>query len=263
MSSEFDNLKNLSNQAMVAGTKGWVEQGEVRNALAGIPETAGCLGRMDSAQNGLLRLQVIMAASPAVNAMAEQALVLDDRYDRFAKGIDLIAAGNELLLGPRSAVAESLAALRTRIFPNGMSITRATYLEEAGEADLVKERLRPEDRELLAKVPTMDGNLSSAMDEWTKTGGELGALVRERTRVADVAAENQQVSRADALKARNQWIRVVRTILAGLDLAEEVDQKTRDLILQPLRLAVEKAASKNKSKEQEKGESSTEQPSAT
>jgi hypothetical protein len=144
-----------------------------------------------------------------------------------------------------------------------MSITQSTYLEEAGETDLVKQRLRHEDRKLLETVPTMEGTLSAVMDEWIKTGNELGTLERDRARKVDGIEAGQTVSRADVVQARNRWIRVVRAILTGLELADEVDDKTRALILQPLRLAVAKAAQKNKLKDQEYEDALTEQLTTT
>ncbi len=259
---EFDNLRCLSVRAMVAATKPWVDPGEAHFALRSIRETAGCLDRMISAHNGLLSLQATSSSGPDVTAMTEQALTLDRRYDRLAKAVDLIAAGNALLLGPESAVASSLTALRGRIFPRGMRITQFTYLEEAGEADLVKERLFPQDRELLSTIPTATGDLSTALDEWIETGSELGDVVRNRSRAIEAAAQTPTVSRAETFKAKNQWIRVVRVLLTALDLAEEVDDPTRDLILNPLRLAVEKAKQKKRPKDRDTGDAATE-PSTT
>ena len=57
-------------------------------------------------------------------------------------------------------------------------------------------------------------------------------------------------ARSDVVDARNQWIRVVRAILAGLELAEGVEDQTMARILQPLKSAVEKISSKSRAKEQ-------------
>ena len=250
---DFSNLKNLSNQAMVGATKGWVSPTEARSAMAGIGEVAGYLDRMAEAHNGLLRYQVTGETSPEdeqLKEMSDRALALDARHDRLARGIDTVLEGNTLLLNADDQTAAALANLRDRLFPNGMSIVNRTYLEEAGEVELARERLDTEDRALLVQVPTMNENLQEMVDEWIRTGTELGNLERQRIRAAEAATSAEGVSRSDVLAARNQWIRVVRAILAGLDLAEGLDERTLTLILQPLKVAVEKAAQKSAPREQ-------------
>ena len=47
---DFNNLKILSNQAMVGSTQAWVEPSDARDALNGIKEVSGFLDQMESAQ---------------------------------------------------------------------------------------------------------------------------------------------------------------------------------------------------------------------
>ncbi len=246
---DFSNLKSLSNQAMVGASAGWVAPGTARAALGSIPEVAGCLGRMDAAHAGLLQCQVSEGTSPLderLKAMYERAVALDATHDLLARGIDAALQGNVLLLSSASQPTNALEALRKRLFPEGMKMVNRTYLEEAGEVEMARERLTTDDRTLLSRIPTLNGHLEEMVDRWLAAGSELGALERERIRAAETEAEDQEVTRADVVAARNQWIRVVRAILAGLDLAEGLDEATRSLILQPLQDAAEKAAQKTR-----------------
>ena len=113
---------------------------------------------------------------------------------------------------------------------------------------MANERLSADDRDLLGQVPTMRGDLRGSVEDWIQTGTAPGALERDRAQAEKAAASTEGVSRSDVVAARNQWIRVVRAILAGLDLAEGVDEETRTLILQPLRNAVKKATDRSESK---------------
>jgi hypothetical protein len=246
---DFGNLKNLSNQAMVGASAGWVAPGEARTVLSGIPEVAGYLGRMDEAHAGLLRCQVTGETSSAdarLKAMSDQAIALDTRHDLLVRGIDAVVEGNLLLLSAGGRPVGTLEALRQRLFPDGMKMVNRTYLEEAGEVEMARQRLGADDRALLSEIPIVEGHLEEAVERWMSTGAELGELERERVRAAEAEAADKGVSRADVVAARNRWIRVVRAILAGLELAEGLDESALSIILQPLRDAAAKAALKNK-----------------
>jgi hypothetical protein len=248
---DFSNLKNLSNSAMIGATEGWVDPNKERPVLEKIPEVAGYLGRLDGARGGLIDCQVSQDKTETdkkLKEMSEKAAGLDSRHDTLARGIHAVLEGNALLASDDQA--DKITNLRTRLFPEGMSAVNRTYLEEAGEIEMAKGRLGDDSRELLAAIPFMGGNLQAAVDDWFATGVALGNLERDRTQMAEAAQSAEGVTRSDVVDARNQWIRVVRAIIAGLELAEGVEETTMATILQPLKSATEKAGSKSSSKEQ-------------
>jgi hypothetical protein len=114
---------------------------------------------------------------------------------------------------------------------------------------MAKERLDDNDRALLGQIPTVAGTALDALTAWFEKGAALGDMERERAKVQKAANEATEVSPKDVVAARNYWIRVVRAILSGLDLAENVDEDNRSLIVQPLQTAVTKALEKSKYKE--------------
>ena len=102
-------------------------------------------------------------------------------------------------------------------------------------------RLNEEDFGLLRNVPVFDGNLKDAVKEWFATGAKLGNLERERKQAAQQADTADTVTRSDVVKARNQWIRVVRAVLTGLELVDDLDDEIATRLYQPLKDATEKA----------------------
>jgi hypothetical protein len=219
--------------------------------LEAIPEVAGYISRLTQARDGLINCQVSQEKSETdkkLKQMSDKAGELDSKHDCLARAIFTVLDGNALLAS--GDAAEKITAIQNRLFPEGMSAVNRNYLEEAGDIGMAKARLGVDGRELLALVPYIGGNLGAAVDDWFATGVALGNLERERTQIAEAAQSAEGVTRSDVVDARNQWIRVVRAILAGLELAEGVDEQAMARILQPLKSAVEKISSKSSAKEQ-------------
>ena len=247
----INNLKVLSNQAMVGATQGWVTASDTRDALAAIPEVSGYLDKMQAAHQGLLDFQVTGASkstSDTLKALGDEAFALDDRHDFLARGIDAVLTGNALIANGQPAdsavTAEAVEEIRAKLFPSGMALINRTYLEEAGEVEMAKSRLTDADRTLLTQLPIAGGTLLDAVNSWIAAGEALGTVERKRARIAEDDNTAEIVSRSDVVAARNRWIRVVRAILAGLELTEELDEESLRLILQPLQNAVTKAVEK-------------------
>jgi hypothetical protein len=250
MNGEFENLKSLSSPAMVASTEGWVTPGPVHTALSGIEEVSGFLGKMSSARDGLLNVQVTEVVTPemrALKALSDEASTLDATYDRQYRSLYHVLFGNQLAASDE-ADQDAMASLLKRMFPKGLRMVNTTFLEESGEASLAKQRITEADRGLLAQIPAWNGTALSLVEAWIATGEKLGDVERRRAQLAEqVASSSNTVSQSDVLTARNQWIRVVRAILSGLALTDDVDEQTLSTILQPLRNAVDKAADRRRS----------------
>ena len=250
----INNLKILSNQAMVGATQGWVTSSDARDALAAIPEVSGYLDKMQAAHQGLLDCQVTgtsKSTTDSLKALGEEALSLDGRHDFLARGIDAVLTGNALIANGQTAdsavTAEAVEEVRAKLFPSGMVLINRTYLEEAGEVEMAKSRLTDADQALLTQLPIAGGTLLDAVNSWIAAGEALGTVERKRARITEDENAAEIVSRSDVVAARNRWIRVVRAILAGLELTEELDEESLRLILQPLQNAVTKATGKSRS----------------
>ena len=163
---------------------------------------------------------------------------VDVKHDRKTRGTFNVLTGfADLADDPELAVA--YLALRDLIYPKGLDVVRWSYTDEAGEAELVDKRLSKNDKALLGKLPTPAGTLLDALKERIKAGKELGYL--EKDRAALEAKAPDAPTAADAVRARNLWIRTVNAFVATLDLEEGLSDEDREKILGPLRRAEQKA----------------------
>jgi hypothetical protein len=134
--------------------------------------------------------------------------------------------------------------VRDTLQPNGISATQKKYAEEAADIPLIEVRLSSDHIGFLKKIPILGGKLWEAVQAWFGFGRELGVLDDERKKLEAAMASGTSeagTSGADVVKARNQWIRVVRHMETGLELdgaTEEIVQA----ILGPVRRAETDAA---------------------
>jgi hypothetical protein len=231
-------LKDLSIQRMVALTEPWLDPKRDRPKLEALPSGKALLPKIEAAYQGLLSTQKQDATTAKeVAKIQNKQAELDVVHDR------------------------KLLTARDELAPNGLSATQRTYAEEAGEIPLAKARLSAKSEALLKKVPVLGGKkLSSDVDAWFDAGKDLGALEEKRRALETGGKTGGGASRAEALRARNYWIKVVRHLETSLDL-DGADELTARAILGPVRDA-EKSAGKRgrKGDEPETPESSSTPP---
>lgn len=214
-------LRNLSTGAMVSLTKNVVDPGHAdHKALAEVPVTAGLLGPIATAHHKLLRVQASPAGRAAPKRLLEiqaEARATDLRHDELVRGLHAYLSGLAAIVVDPDVHA-SLVSVRDALFPDGLSITQMSYRDEAGAAHLAKARLTAEEKKLLRSLTTPAGTAMQAVDEWFRSGERLGALEDERTTIEVPTG----TTAADALAARNEWIRVINAVRATLVLVDEV-----------------------------------------
>jgi hypothetical protein len=233
--------KDLSTPTMVTLTGAWLDAEQLRPAVEALPQAGALLPSLERAHDGLLGTQRTgEKAVGALRILQEKEIALDDRHDRKAKGaFGVLGAFAELADDPADKAA--YLALRGRLFPHGVKVIQWSYVDEAGEAELVEQRLTKEDRALLKALPVPGGTLLDEHRARVKAALELGALEKERAALTAEAAADPAVSSGDVVRARNAWIRAVRAFVAVLGL-EEIDDAARERILLPLTKAEAKAA---------------------
>lgn len=245
---EISNLKGLSNAAMIGATSGWVDPAQERPVLEGIPEVAGFVPTLDKARSTLIATQMsaeMTVTEKRLKELIDAAVNQDGTFDRLARGLYGIIAATACLVGEADADGQRLLRLLEVLFPDGLLIVNRSYIEEAGSIELAKGRLTEDDRAFLDKFPCVGGTILTRMDEWFEAGVVLGNLERERTQLAEASESAEVVSKSDMIVARNQWIRVVRAILAGLELSEKAGENAMSTILQPLKKAVARLGTKS------------------
>jgi hypothetical protein len=258
-------LKDLSVQTMVTISSAWLDPERDRPLLEALPRVTALVPDIEKAHAGLVTTQKQDSTATAqLTALQEKEAEVDLLHDRKAHGTHHVLTGFAELADDSDDAAEFLA-LRDRLMPEGLRVTTRSYTDQAGEVELVEGRLLPSDKALLKQLPTPKGDLRKAVDGWFKAGRQLGQLEAERRELQRKidAGEGGGATAGDVLRARNGWIRVVRGVLAMLDL-EKIEDDTLEKIVGPLRQAEQKAERRGgkakAAEEPEKGASPAGQP---
>ena len=232
-------LKDLSTPQMLAITAAWVDPHRERPKLESLERTTALLRDIDAVHTGLLQTRrAEKTTSKEVTQIQSRQLELDKTHDRKARGTHALLTGfAEIADDPEDA--ELYLNIRDQLFPDGLKFITSSYADEAGYAQLLRERLTHESKIALKALPTPGGSLFKIVMAWLAAADELGKLETKKTQL--LAAERPaEGTPGGQLKARNRWIKVVHSVLAMLDL-EEVDADTQRLILAPLQDALAKA----------------------
>lgn len=233
------SYRDLSNASMTIVTNDWLNPDKERPLLLGLTRVAPLLGDLEDAHRDLLDFQnYATRLSPEMIGLNEKAAALDARHDRQARGIhDLLASLAELADDPNDAAL--LLTVKSEIFPQGKLITNRSYLDQAGEAELVEKRLSERSKKLLEVLVVCELSLETYVSEWRKTARALGEVEKERLLLAQANKAAPQLSIG---KVRIAWIRAVKDIVAMLARETELSEADRRRILEPLETALAKAA---------------------
>jgi hypothetical protein len=236
-------LKTLSTETMLALSSAWTDPQRDRPALEA-SVAAALLPKLDAAHEGL-----VATAQPAAVAEAERELAelqgkeaeVDRVHDRKVRGTYHVLTGlAELADDPR--VAGSRLALRDALLPAGLAATRRSYLDEAGDVEALPRRLDDEQREELGQIAVGDGRtLADEVDAWTTSARRLGELEGKRAELVARRSAKAPDRASSVARARNQWVRVVTTIVRAIALDDAIAPRLDEALVTPLRLAEAKA----------------------
>ena len=211
-------LRTLSAAEMVATSDRMLNSAQRCNQLLNkVPAAVPLLPRLKTTHQFLLSLQP-QNHSVAMAAQTKQLLALDQDHDTCVRG--LIAFAQALQhQADDPAEKEAWATLQQTLFPEGAMVINRSYTDEVGQAKLAAARLSDADKKrckaTLLTTPTGKETLMAWVERYFASAEKLGHAAS-----AGMVPE-EGPSRADSLKARNQWIRTVSAILAVLDLPTE------------------------------------------
>lgn len=236
-------LKDLSSATMTIISRDWLDPNKERPLLLSLTRVAPLVVDLDDAHLDLLDFQEpALKVSAEMAALTERVVALDARHDRMVRGIfGLLSSLAELT--EHSREAPRLLTLRDELFPQGKSITKRSYIDEAGEAARSEARLSFDSKALLRSLTVGSVSLGKLVDEWRATAIELGEVEKERILLAKDPKGTTMLSVG---KARIAWIRAVNAILAMLDREKALSEADRRRILEPLETALAKVAAKKK-----------------
>lgn len=202
-------LKRLRTEEMVTITSTLVDPEHAdHQAMMAVPALAPLVPEIDASHRGLYATYFTGPSAVRLKEIQVQQKALDIGHDDIARG--LWAYCWAMIYFARTD-AERLVIRRLlgALLPDGLAVVKKSYREEAGQTALVGDRLGDDDRATLASMVLPDGrSLLDVVDEWLSLGAQLGALDRERA--VDIA--DDAPTPAEALAARNRWIRTVQTV---------------------------------------------------
>ena len=240
------SLRDLSTPTMVTIVAAWVDPARERKLLEGLQRAAFLLPTLVEAHQLLVSTQAIApdGESAELPAVQQEQADVDTEHDRKVRGIyGALTAFAELVDDPDKAAR--YLSLRDKLFPEGLAVINWSYVDEAGEADLVEGRLTYADRVLLKYLPYPGGKLWDAHERRLASARRLGELERKKQDLIRARETREgRLGPVDVIKARNAWIRAVRAFLGVLELEKSIAPEVKRRILGPLEDAERKAAAR-------------------
>ncbi len=238
------SLRDLSTPTMVTILAAWLDPQRERTHIEALKKASFLLPTLEEAKVELLATQATPNTSTTVeiSAVQKEQADVDGVHDRKSRGIyGALTAFAELVDDPNKAAR--YLALRDKMFPQGLAVVKWSYTDEAGEAELVENRLNAQDHALLKQLPYPGGKLHDAHESRIAAAGKLGQLERKKQVLIQAhESKDGKVALADVAKARNGWIRTVRAFVGMIDLEKDLASDIRQKILGPLEEAERKAA---------------------
>ncbi|WP_438007999.1 hypothetical protein WME89_04355 [Sorangium sp. So ce321] len=233
-------LKDLSPRQMVQITAAWLDPERERPRLASLKRCAPLIDDIEAAHDGVLKSHRRQKkTNDELTEIQQRQVAIDQVHDRKARGAHAVLTGfADLADDPEDAAI--YLEIRDQLFTDGLRFISASYSDEAGEVKLARDRLTPESKAALKALPTPGGNLLKAVQAWFAAGDELGKLDAQRVHLEAQDRPDTADSRGGQLRARNRWIKVVRSVLQMLEL-EAADAETTRRLLAPLQREAAKA----------------------
>lgn len=202
-------LKRLRTEEMVTITSTMVDSEHPDyQAMVAVPGLAPLIPEIERSHDGLYTTYFHGPGAVRRKEIQSQQKVLDDEHDDLARGLWAYCWAM-VYFARTDAERQVFHRLLALLLPDGLAVVKKSYREEAGQVDLVQRQLGDEDRIQLATMALPDGRtLLDVVTQWLSLGVQLGALDRERAgEVADGTP-----TPADALAARNRWIRTMQAV---------------------------------------------------
>ena len=231
---------DLSNQAMAVISGAWLDPNKERPLLAALPRVAPLLVDLGVVHDGLVSYDQTPKHSERLAELYQKVAELDARHDRLARGLhDYLSGAIELVENP--AEADALRDLQRELFPQGKSITKRSYIDQAGEAPYVEQRLSDRSRRVLQTLFVGGRPLEHHAQRWLAAAKELGAVETERRVLAKEKPDTPTLR-----QLRNEWVGIVKTIVSLLDRETGLSEADRRRILEPLESELAKAEAKKR-----------------
>jgi hypothetical protein len=220
-------LKRLRTEEMVTITSTLVDPAHPDyQAMVAVPALAPLVPEITGSHHGLYATYFTGPSAVRLKEIQGQQKELDVDHDELARGLwaYLWAMVYFARTDEDRQVIHRLLAL---LLPDGLAIVNKSYREEAGQATVIQSQLGEAERATLAGMVLPDGRtMLDVVNRWLSLGVQLGTLDRERA--GDVAGGT--TTPAEALVARNRWIRTMQTVRDVANLVAANNAAIREIM---------------------------------
>jgi hypothetical protein len=245
-------LKDLASATMISIGNGLTTAstdptvGKAAAILARDPLLSSYVLHIITATNALIHLEAkVGKIAGKVGELTRLLLSEDAEGDGLIAGFDEVVAGAAAICGDEALQAALLTARVAALGGEGRGrLVNASFFALSGEAVQMKQRLQPEHWQALDRVRAGDVTASDALRRWMSIADNISQMEVQRSQLR-VQADDTEVSRAEALNARYQWIRVINAFLSTVEISTLSDAD-RAFILAPLLEAERKATESRK-----------------
>jgi hypothetical protein len=217
-------LRTFTTGEMVSVTYPWVTAGHPeRVLLEAVPGAAGLIPLTVSVHGDLLGSQIDTEAE-FLAVLGDTLRMFNLQHDDLARVIwyILLAYHYRHRGTPEAASIEDVQAA---LYPEGLTIVSASYLETAGQAELRRSMLTDARRAVLSGIPMQGGTLLDSVIQWNQMGVDMGNMQNQRVTPATPAGE-----RVSLRALRDRWVRVVRAMLDVLALEADRRPEARRIL---------------------------------
>ncbi len=215
--------KDLNNQEMISVSASWLDG----NGWVFVGDNAPLKQLYPRLQKAHSRLVEFDKRSSDFKredrALTDTIATQNKAYDHLVCGVYwALIAGRYLELDPEAA--KMYAQVSAGILPNGRSVVRSTFRNQAGAAIYAQEYLTPECVEFLSKVVYGDRTLYEAVVDMVEMAKKLAGSLDKRSQLS--IRNSESFRRQEDREARNQWIEIATHILS---MAEMIGMSADDM----------------------------------
>ena len=232
------NLKILPTNVMLAQSKRWLTEPEVRDPIQQHALGAAMLLEVGKAHDCLSlqserRRKLAVALARLTKLIGDCDVVYDSKGRAIYNGLTSLAEGTD-----DPELARLYLDLRDLLFPEGLVIVTRSYSYEAGAIEALERRMTPEVLAQLESIQVGNQTVADWYRAWVAAGHELGRLVGQRASVlARTTRGGTGMGDVDLRAARGYWISTVQSFLSVLVLME-LAPEVRENLLSALRAVV-------------------------
>jgi hypothetical protein len=228
------NLRALTTPTMLALSDGWLSDTETRDEISAHPLGAAAFGHLrETIQELTQQNHRCDGIAAEIARLTGELQTLGADHTRKARAfhnhLDALAdATND----PERA--SHYRELKGFFLPQGLSITKRSYMEIAGATVEREQRAAPERMDQLENIRVGEYTLADVFRDWTAAGNAIGAHAQQRARLeASISRHGSVAAHASKARLRNKWIRALRLLIGAMEELPLSD-RTRERFWAPL-----------------------------